>query len=456
MNTGLSLLSRLALSIHAGNTRNSYGTPRTQMVAITQRLVDSLNAREKRYTKSHDGLVVEVNPSGKKTYYASFREGGIRHKQKLGSDPVLSVAEAKAILVDLKHRKLVKGQKAVQSKLTFKEFAIDEHIDGNFRGWCIANRKDWSSSLKRINKQFIADSNPIGKARIKDVRADQIDAYKVQALKRNSPATVKRHLVDLKKIFSLALERELIHSNPTLSVKSPRVDRSPKKRRMLTGDERIRLFQTLNKWRSRGHMFSEDPNRRFYPSYLPAMILLALHLGLRKGEIMSLSFEDWDVRNRMIHIRGHKSKSGHSRQLSMTNIVEECVKHWMKQRMEDFTELVPSETKYHQGEPDFELVVRDHQKEDIFPIRDPKRTWKTFRKLADLEHIDFHTLRHDFASQLVLLHTPLSVIRDLMGHSDIQTTNIYLSALDTHKQDALQTHSEQLQKMAVEALEAQI
>lgn len=422
------------------------------MPTITQRFVDSLRPSERRYTKSHDGLVVEVNISGHIVFFASFREGGIRHKLKLGDHPVLSVAEAKKMVLAIKHRMQVQGEKALQSNLSFAEFATGEHVEGNFRVWCMANRKDWASSLKRIEKQFITNNNPIGRTKLKLVSPAQIEAYKLRALERNSPSTVKRHLVDLRRVFSLAVEWELIHKNPADRVKSPKVDTKAERRLMLEDEEYRRLVLALETWRDRGHQFSTHPKRRFYPTYLPAMVYLALHLGLRKMEIMTLTFADWDVRKRMIHIRGGKAKSGLSRHLAMTKIVERCVRNWMKERVEDFIETVHLDTTSADGEPDFELIVNDHQDEDIFPISDPKRSWTSFRKLAGLEHIAFHTLRHDFASRLVLEGHSLTAVRDLMGHRDIQTTNTYLSVLDSQKRETLQSHSELLQRMTESAL----
>lgn len=417
------------------------------MPKITQRLVGSLKPLDKRYSRSGGGLVVEVNPSGHVVFFASFREGGLRHKVKLGDHPSLLVTEAQKMVLDMQHRRQIKGKRAVQSSLTFAEFAIDKHIEENFRIWCQANRKDWASSLKRIDTQFVAKNNPIGRTKLKDVTPAQIEAYKLRALEKNSPATVKRHLVDLRRVFSLATEWELIHTNPASRVKNPKVDTKAKRRLMLENPELKRLTLAVDKWRDRGSIFSPHPKRRFYPVYLPAMIYLALHLGLRKTEIMTLTFADWDVENKMIHIRGEKSKSGLSRHLDMTEIVVDCVRDWMKKRVEDFTSIVHQNQIDGAGEPNFHLIVSDHMDEYIFPIRDPKRSWVSFRKLANLEHIDFHTLRHDFASRLVLNGESLTVVRDLMGHRDIQTTNVYLSALDSQKKEALHSHSIHLQQI---------
>ncbi len=47
--------------------------------------------------------------------------------------------------------------------------------------------------------------------------------------------------------------------------------------------------------------------------------------------------------------------------------------------------------------------------------------------MADLEHITLHHLRHNFASQLVLRAVAPSVVMKLLGHTAIETTQLYLS-----------------------------
>lgn len=86
------------------------------------------------------------------------------------------------------------------------------------------------------------------------------------------------------------------------------------------------------------------------------------------------------------------------------------------------------------------LSGREDSSEDgyVFPVRSFKRSWTSFRGLAKLEHIRFHDLRHNFASQLVLRGTPIPVVSQLMGHTDIKTTSIYLSVREDEKFKAVE------------------
>ena len=96
-------------------------------------------------------------------------------------------------------------------------------------------------------------------------------------------------------------------------------------------------------------------------------------------------------------------------------------------------------------------VLRDHRKwhlehgihsEYVFtyrgmPIRSNiKRSFKTVLREAGLENVSLHTLRHTFASQLVMAGVPLREVQELMGHQSFETTLQYshLSADHVKKQ----------------------
>ena len=74
----------------------------------------------------------------------------------------------------------------------------------------------------------------------------------------------------------------------------------------------------------------------------------------------------------------------------------------------------------------------------VFPVGQFRKSWAKLRRNARLEHIVFHDLRHHFASTLVLLGKPLSVVKELMGHKHISTTELYLSVRMEDKFEAVE------------------
>lgn len=62
-----------------------------------------------------------------------------------------------------------------------------------------------------------------------------------------------------------------------------------------------------------------------------------------------------------------------------------------------------------------------------FPYRGEyvPRNFKKASREAKLNEVHFHTLRHSFASSLAMKGVPIIVIKELLGHSSIVTTEIY-------------------------------
>lgn len=66
-----------------------------------------------------------------------------------------------------------------------------------------------------------------------------------------------------------------------------------------------------------------------------------------------------------------------------------------------------------------------------------KRSWITILKSAKIQNLRWHDMRHDFASKLVMKGVPLNTVRELRGHSDLNTTLRYAHLAPDHKADAV-------------------
>jgi integrase len=212
-----------------------------------------------------------------------------------------------------------------------------------------------------------------------------------QALKRqkNKPATVNRLMGRLRHALNKAVEWDLL-------------DESPMERLKFLPENNVRL-----------HYLSMDQCNNLleacFASHIRAMVTIALHTGMRRGEILNLEEQDIDFGSGSITIRD--SKNGQPRHVPMDSTVRDLLSGY-----------IPTAGSKH-----------------VFPTASGVRrstVQKAFRNArirAGMLHLHFHDLRHTFASHWVMSGGDLYVLRDILGHKSIQMTQRYAHLSPTYK-----------------------
>lgn len=375
-------------------------------VKLTESFVKNVKPTDKREPYTDNGLTLLVNPSGKKVFLFKFRQDGHQHKDTLGDYPVLSVKEAKQKVLDKKHAMQIRGIKQPILNVSFKVF-----VEGEFKEWLFVNSKSAKDRFNTIQTHFMP---LLGHIKIKNIEPRIIEVWKNKRLNNGiSPATVTRNLTELRTIFSRV---EDWYRVPTFmpSVKNPSIT-TEKEKLYLSTDEVTKLSDMCDRYTYLYYFgeredFPKDwgiHSRSKIPIMLPYIIHTAINTGMRRGEILQLRFSDIDRDNRIITIRGSTEKTKRYRDIPISVKLNEELGYW-------------GNVCYGDGfKGDSDALV--------FPVGDIKKGWETFRKRAGLSHILFKTLRHHFASSLVLKNVPITVVMKLMGHTNIKTTQRYLS-----------------------------
>ena len=242
---------------------------------------------------------------------------------------------------------------------------------------------------------------------LRSITPFDLERFKSQSKTRTlSAKSIHHDLCIIRTVFRKAAAWGLYSGpNPTDKVAFPKLNN--KRLRYLSIDEAHTLLATL---RERSPQTADQA-------------LLALHCGLRAGEVLDLRWGNLDFKARVIHLLD--PKAGESQQAFMTDQVEEMLLSRLPENVRP---------------ADF-----------IFPGRDGGRQFKvsdTFvRTVADLglndgvddarERVVFHSLRHTFCSWLALQGTPLYTIQRLARHKSIAMTERYAHLAPDHKQDAV-------------------
>ena len=217
-------------------------------------------------------------------------------------------------------------------------------------------------------------------------------------------------MVLVRQIFNKAIAWNLFHgTNPIRKIKLPQLDN--KRVRFLTHKEADDLLTALQEK-------SKDVHDLAY---------LALHTGLRFGEIANLTVGDIDFTNNIVQVKDAKAGS---RQAYMTGEVKNML-----------LDRLPAETKMSN------LIFPNTQGGTL------KRMDKIFKETvdeiglnnevtSDSQKAVFHTLRHTFASWLAINGTPLYTIKELMGHKTLTMTERYAHLIPDHKNKAVRDMAE--------------
>ena len=217
--------------------------------------------------------------------------------------------------------------------------------------------------------------------------------------KRNvKNATINRYLETLSKIFSIGVDNEIISNNPLRKVSKLREDNH--KIRFLTIEEEKRLFSEIE--REYGGIDKYTRKKKIIQPYLylKPIIITALQTGMRRGEIFNLKWSNIDFEYGFIELLD--TKSGKARKIPLSKTLENLLNN-----IEKTSEYVFVNPETNQ------------------PYVDLKHSFTSLIKNAKIENFRFHDLRHTVATRLVEKGIDLLVVKEILGHSNIETTMRY-------------------------------
>ncbi len=357
------------------------------------------------------GFVVRLRISGKHSYGVAYGRGKFL---TLGGTDRLTAGQARTAAREALAQTALDGA-PVRAERKAAGLTLKKFLDDHYEPWAAEHLKTGPETLARLRVNF----RDFLDQRLVDLSPFAVERWRTARLKaRKAKATVNRDVVSLKAALSKAVTWGYLKGHPIASVKPYRIDGQAVVRYLL-GEEETRLLDALtarddarrtrrataNQWRlERG--YEALPVLGVYTDHLTPLVVLALHTGLRRGELFGLRWRDVDLQRSMLTVRGVGAKSGRTRHVPLNETASKVLSSWRG-------------------------ALPPDQAARLFPgvegeaLDDVKTAWASLMKGAELREFRFHDLRHTFASKLVMAGVDLNTVRELLGHGDIKMTLRY-------------------------------
>lgn len=202
----------------------------------------------------------------------------------------------------------------------------------------------------------------------------------------------------------------------------------------LSEGELEELLQQLKNERIRG--VSKD-DQEFYRTRNFIAALIASHCGLRREELSDLKWDHIDLNSRVMHV--YEGKGDKDRVLGIPVRVADELSRWRTADYRHPSEYVLSTMDGDQWEPDkiYRPIHRAGEKAGIKPGRS----------------IGPHDLRHTFSQHFQSQYEDISLTQQALGHSDIETTQLYVDERLDEVIDAMKRFGSSKQKTLKEEVQ---
>src|SRR5947207_5189511 len=248
-------------------------------------------------------------------------------------------------------------------------------------------------SIRTERNRVLAWAREFGSRPLGQITRTEIEAWRREKMASCRPATINRDLSRLRHMLNLAVEWELLEESPMQGIKFLRENNA--RTRYLSLEECQRLIASC------------------IAPHIRALVAIALHSGMRLGEILNLCWHDLDFASSFILVRD--SKNGESRHVPMDATLSALFRAYPQR-------------------PGTDLVFSSRCGGHIVDVR---MGFLNSCKRASLTDLHFHDLRHTFASQFVMAGGDLYILKEILGHKSITMTTRYAHLSPTYKIKAI-------------------
>ncbi|MBI3328412.1 MAG: site-specific integrase [Nitrospinae bacterium] len=334
-------------------------------------------------------------------YWIDYYVNGHRKRERIGPDKRLAETVHHKRKVEIAEGKFLEKRKPLTT--TFEELA-DAYLK-----WIGPDAKAGTPARKRAWKT--GDGYAIGKLReyfggkrltaIAPALVEQYRTWRRTSLSRFGrqilPATVNRELAVLRHMFNMARKGVLVlkggipTDNPVSQVSLEREHNE--RERVLSAEEFQRVYEEATDW-------------------LKPMLLVAYHTGMRRGEILKLSWEHVDLRHGLIRLRARDTKTDEARLIPLHQILRDLLAGFPRSL----------------GSP---LVFRNPHSGEAYTPAAVSMAFQRACRHSGISNATFHDLRHTFVTNARRARIDYFRIMAITGHKTMRVFKHY-HLIDEH------------------------
>ena len=390
---------------------------------LTKRTIEALAASKHArivFDEELPGFGVRIAPSGRKTFVVQYRVGGGRggrqRRVSVGTFGTITPEDARSEAKKILARAHLGDDFADQRDKTRNARTVSELIDEWSKGGALINRRTGAKRQQVNINNDIALANHHLKPLISNRTLQSLSKGDIQLLRNriaggDSSATRKgrrrgkinvtggegtatRTIRLFSSILSYAVDMELIPRNPALGIKLPP---GGQRHRYLSSDELRRLGEIL-----------EQPASTTTAGTAAIILRLLILTGARRGEIEGLKWSEVDFNFGML--RKKTSKTG-AKVIPLARVAVEILEEQRRWVDRSYLWVFPAA----RGDGHFDGLNKE---------------WHRIRKLAGIDDVRIHDLRHTFASVGAGGGVGLPLIGGILGHRQASTTQRYAHLAD--------------------------
>ncbi len=349
------------------------------------------------------GDIVRVVKNGKFIgWYIRYKDADGRRKQRATHQP--TKADARRMLIEVEAR-IARGLFGVPQPAPIAEGTVAKLCDRYLCEFASPKIKDLEAYRRTTRVALNRLLPQLGRLAVATLKQEHIEDALRAVAGRYKPNSIRSSAGKLQAVLNWAVRKGLLLRSPAKGLDLPPRESSLEH---LSPEEARRLLAELDR-RAQGDRRALAWRSRF------VAVSLALRLGLRRGEVFGLRWQDIDLHcHRLVVARSYSTlpKSNKARPLPIPADLAAVLRDW-RERCPPTDEGLVCPVRY-EGEWRMSSSRAQHGLPEALKAAGCRKLLR-----------GFHSLRHTFASTFMMAGGNILTLQKILGHSDVKMTMIY-------------------------------